>query len=562
LGYGAYVFFGNSNSVSNDNINISVQSNAFTAGGEDYPLLVEIANKNNSPLELVDLVIDYPKSSEDTSAQDSNHVRISLGTIPAGGVKDENVKLVLFGEQGSTNQINISIEYRVEGSNSIFVKSAIYNVSINSTPMDLSVDAPTQVISNQDMKFNVKATLNSTKTMSQVLLKVDYPIGFQFESATPAPSIGNNIWNLGDVAPGSERDISIDGKMVGVFDGDQKVFHVSAGTQSDTDASTIGTLFNSMDYSMMIEKPSIDASLMINGVSQTNYTIDAKTPINAQIHWVNNLNTSISNLKITAKISGDAVDPNTISTAQGFYDSSQNLITWDDNAESSFVQVNPGDSGDLSFSLSSLPLFSATGGIISSPTINIDVSVTGEQAQNGGATTELSNEELSAINLTSDLGLSTEALYYSGPFTNTGPIPPKVGQNTTYTVVWTLSNTANNISNAEVESSLPLWMQFVGPFSPTTEDLTYNSTTKEILWNVGSVPAGTGITEASRSVSFQVKLNPSLSQVGTDPVIINNTALTGHDDFANVDLTVNKGSLDTRLLNDTNFPENGDTVVN
>src|SRR3989344_5279442 len=73
LGYGAYMFFANSNTVSNDNIDISVQSNAFTAGGEDYPLLLQIINRNNSPLLLADLIIEYPKSS-DSSLEDNEHI--------------------------------------------------------------------------------------------------------------------------------------------------------------------------------------------------------------------------------------------------------------------------------------------------------------------------------------------------------------------------------------------------------------------------------------------------------------------------------------------------------
>ncbi len=562
LGYAAYMFFGNSNSVSNDNIDISVLSNAFTAGGEDYPLLVQVTNRNSSPLDLVDLVVEYPKSAGDTLTQDNNHLRISLGTIPAGGVKDENLKLVLFGEQGSTNQIDISLEYRVEGSNAIFVKDTTYNVSINSTPINLSVDAPTEATSNQDITLLVKSTLNSTKTVSGILMKIDYPIGFQFVKANPAPSIGNNVWDLGDIAPGAERDISIDGKMVGVFDGDQKIFNISSGTQSDSDKSSIGVVFNSMQYAVSIKKPSIDANLFVNGVSQSQYAIDTKTPVQGQIRWVNNLDTKINNLKITAKISGNAVDRNTISAVQGFYDSSQNLITWDKNYQSNFLEVNPGDSGAVSFSLSSLPLFSASGGIMSSPTINIDVSITGEQAEDGGIITELSSDDSSVINVISDVGLSTKALYYSGPFTNTGPIPPQAEQKTTYTIVWSLSNTANNISKAEVTSTLPPWARFVGSISPPTEDLTYDDSSQQIIWNVGGIPPGTGITEAERNVSFQVELNPSLSQVGTLPAIINNTILTGHDDFANVDVTVNKTSLDTRLLNDPTFPGNGDRVVN
>ncbi len=561
LGYASYMFFAKSNTVSNDNINISILSNATTAGGEEYPLLLEIVNKNNSPLELVDLVIEYPKSSQSSLSQDNEHLRMSLGTIPAGGIKNENIKIILFGEQGSIRQIKISLEYRVEGSNAIFVKDKFFEVSINSTPINLSIDAPNEMSSNQDINLDIKATLNATKAVSKMLLKLDYPIGFQFIKATPMPSLGNNIWNLGDLAPGAERKISILGKMLDVFDGEEKVFRVWSGSQSPSDKSLIGIVFNSLEHNVLIKKSSIETRLQINDSYSREYAVDTKTPIQGQIRWTNNLETKINDLEIKAKISGNAVNRKTISAGQGFYNSAQDIIIWDKNTQSEFIEINPGDSGNVSFSFSSLSLFSAASGIISSPSINIDVSISGRQVQNGGIVSELSNTESKTIKIISDVGLLAKALYYSGPFTNTGPIPPKVEQKTTYTIVWSLSNTANNISKTQIRSSLPSWIRFIGPFSPQSEDLTYDASTREIIWNVGTLLRGAGITGADKEISFQVEFFPSFSQVDTVPVIVNNTTLTGHDDFANVDVRVNKNSIDTRLLNDSNFPLNGSRVV-
>jgi len=561
LGYASYIFLGNNNTVSNDNIDIFIQSNAFTAGGEDYPLLLQIANRNSSPLLLADLVVEYPKGSNTDSYQDYEHLRLSLGTIPAGGVKNENIKVILFGEQGNSRQIKISLEYRVEGSNAIFVKDKDFDVSINSTPINISLDFPGEVTTNQDVNLGVKVTLNATKALPKVLLKIDYPIGFQFEGASIAPSLGNNIWSFGDLAPGTERDISIKGKMVDVFEGEKKVFHIYSGSQSASDKSMIDVVLNSVDGTLNIKKSSIEAKLFVNGIYQSEYAVDTKSPIQGQIQWKNNLETKVNNLRIYAKISGDIVDRNKIRALPGFYDSSQNLIIWDKDSQSNFAEVNPGDTGVVTFSISPLSLFSSLGDIFSAPSVKVDVSITGEQSQAGSGVTTLNNEESKIIKIISDVGLSNKALYYLGDFKNTGPIPPKVNQKTTYTIVWSLSNTANNISKAQVVSTVPSWIKLVGTISPSSEDVTYNETKREITWVIGGIPSGTGITKKDRSVSFQIEFTPSSSQVGTMPIIMNDTVLTGHDDFTNVDVRVNKASLSTRLLNDANVPENGAKVV-
>ncbi len=558
IGYAIFTFLAGGNTVSNENIDISVLSNAFTAGGEELSLIVEIKNKNNASLDLSDLVVEYPKSSD--GAVNTERIRESLGTIPAGAIKSENIKVTLFGEQGSTRTIKFSLEYRVGGSNAIFVKEKTYDVSISSTPVNISVDSPLEVSPNQDLTLNIKTSLNSTNVAPKMLLRVDYPPGFQFVSANPTPSFGNSVWNLGDLAPGSSHDVSITGKMVDVSDGEQKAFRIYTGSQSDNENSSIGVVFNSTTQTITIKKAFIEAKLFINGAYQREYAIDSKTPIEGAIHWSNNLNSKVNNLEISAKISGNALSRKSVAVDQGVYNSSTDTITWNSTSLSQFKEIGPGESGSVSFSFSTVPLFGGSG-MLSQPSVNMEVSISGIQALEGDAVQNLNNSESKIVRIISDVGFLNKALYYSGPFKNTGPIPPKAENQTTYTIVWSLSNTSNNISKAQVISTLPPWVRFIGTVSPDSEDLTYNSNSKQIIWNIGNLPRGTGIAGPARQVSFQLAFTPSLSQLGTVPVIINDAVLTGHDDFANVDVRVNKTSLDTRLGEDSSFPPSGDRVV-
>jgi hypothetical protein len=555
------MFFAGGNTVSNNNIDIAILGNTFTAGGEELPLQIEITNKNNSALELADLLIEYPKSSSSDLTGETERIRQSLGTIPSGGIKNENVKVTLFGEQGSVRPIKISLEYRVEGSNAIFVKDKPYEVTISSAPIDLAIDAPTDISPNQSITLNIKSTLNATRSASKILIRADYPVGFQFESALPAPSFGNNIWDLGDLSPGAERDIKITGRMIDVFDGEEKTFHVFSGSQSDSDKSIIGIVFNSLGHTLQVKKPFIETRLVINGQDERVYAVDSNTAISGEIRWTNNLDTKVSDLEVRAKISGNALNRKTINAKQGYYNSSIDTIIWDKNSDSKLAEVNPGDTGSLGFSVSPLSLYSGVGGMLVEPVINVDISISAKQPMEGNDIKSVDNSDSKIIRVISNVGLATKILYYSGAFTNKGAIPPKVEKETTYTVVWTLSNTANNVSGTEVRSKLPSWVRFIGPISPPSEDLIYDALTREVVWNVGALPKGTGITDGEKEVSFQIGFTPSLSQVDTSPMLIGDTTLTGHDDFANVGVRVNKPSLDTFLRDDSSFAGTGGKVV-
>ncbi len=560
MSYASYIFFVKSNTVSGDNIDISVLGNSFSAGGEELSLIIGITNKNNSHLELVDLVIEYPRGSSGDLSQDTEKLRESLGNIPSGGVKNENVKIILFGEQGSIQPVKISVEYRVEKSNAFFVKEKIYNVSINSAPVNLLVEAPTNASANQDILLGVKVKLNIDKSQ-KTLVKIDYPTGFKFISAKPEPSFGNNIWNLGDLKPGVEQNISIIGRMTEVFDGEEKNFHIVSGSQSDSDKTALGIIFSTLQHTILIKKPFIQAQIFIDGLYKSEYASYPESSIRGEIRWTNNLSTKIRDLEIKAKISGNAFDFKKTSASQGLYDSLENLITWNKGTINGFTEINPNSSGSVFFNLSTLPLFSNNQGIISDPSINVEVSISGQQLLENEGVTNLSNSESKNIKIISDVGFAAKAIYYSEPLVNSGPIPPKVGEKTTYTVVWTISNTSNDISKLQINSSLPQWIEFVDLISGPDDNFYYNPSKREIIWNIDKFKKGVGAIKKEKEVIFQIAFTPVFSQIGTLPILINDASLTGFDDFAKVDIRINKMPLSTRLVNDPSFPVNADRVV-
>ncbi len=542
VGYLLFNFFIKGNNVSNDNIEIAVFGNTFTGGGEELPLIVEITNKNPLPLELADLVIEYPKGSAvDNAGEEIARLRKSLGVVKAGEVKSETIKVALFGETGSIHQIKIALEYRLEGSNAIFLKDKAYEVTINSTPVNLSIDAPQDAIEDQEFTLNVKATLNETKEIpNNLTLKLDYPFGFEFVSSNPSPEVGNNIWNLASLKPGEEFNVEIKGRMVDVFEGEEKIFHASAGPEKTNDKSELGVVFNSFRHSLFIKKPFVETKLFVNSEYKKEYAVSTKSAIIGVIEWTNNLKTSVNDLEIKAKFSGNAYNPRNIKVEPGFFDSKSNTIIWDKNIDETFTEISSGKSGNISFTLSPSSVFGANGNLLVDPTINVEITVLGKQTESGSALKNLDIVENKTIKLISDLSLITKSSYTGGPFKNTGPYPPKPEEETTYTITFSVANTTNNISKAKLVTSLPPRVSYKNLISPKDEKLTFDAVTRELVWDIGTIPRETGLSGAKKEISFQVSYTPSLSEVDLIPTLVNKSTLTGHDDFANVDLRVER----------------------
>jgi len=536
LGFAFYKFSNNNSSVSSDKIDIQVIGNSFTKGGDELPLQIEIANNNNASLELANLIIEYPKGADDSTADVMRLPRDSIGTIKSGERVIRNINVKLFGEEKSIRNIKISLEYHPEGSNAIFTKDKYYPVTISLAPLSLNIDSPTNAISNQPISFKITATLNTSLPDSNPILQVTYPNNFVFDSAIPAPSLGNSVWDLSSLSTTNPITVLVTGRLIGQ-DGDEQVFHVYAGTTNGTDQGVVSVVYSSILQKVLITKPFLDARILVNGQDQTEYVVPGGGIVNAEIDWANNLPTLVTDAQIIVTLSGNVFDKSTVKPNNGFYDSANNQIIWDKNSISTLSEINPGESGTVTFSFTPSSLVGLST-VIKNPQISIQVSIKGRQPQLGSTYNDINNFSEKVVKILSDFQIASSASYTGGS------IPPKAETETTYTVTWTLSNSANNINQAQARSALPIYVKWVGLPQGVNDNLTYNEVTREVIWNIGSVLPNTGIN-SNRETSFLISLKPSLTQVGSVPQLMKEIYLSGMDSFANTLIKSVQGPIST-----------------
>lgn len=552
--FGGYMFFAGSNTVSADNIDINVLGNAFTSGGEELPLKIQVVNRNNVALEYGDLVLEYQKGSGSTESLQTD--RFDVGTVPAGGMVEKLLSLTLFGQQGTTRDVNITLDYRVKGSSAIFVKQKPYVVNISSTPVNLVIDGPDVTNSNQEISFNITTSLNTESAVKDMMVVVNYPPGFDFKSADPEPTFSDNIWSLGDLAKGAEKDIRINGVIV-AEPGEQRAFNIFTGTADPKNEQEIGTQFNYQDYIIAIQKPFLDLAFAVNGSEDTEVGITNNDFADGKITFKNNLESKITDVEITAKFSGNAFDMNSVRQSGGFYDSTKQTIVWNSQTDPDLAKIDPGDKGELNFKFKPI---SFSGSNLKDPQVNVEVSVKGRQPALGNQFLDITNYVKKTVKYLTQLQINGQTLYKSGPFVNTGPLPPTPGTPTTYTISWSVANTTSRVTNAKARTTLPLYVDWVGAVSPNDQNVTYNSGTREVLWDIGTLEGGVGLSSSPRQVYFQVKLNPSGSQSGGVPNLILDTVLTAKDSFSGKDISRSIQALSTRLNRDSNYNPTNDAV--
>lgn len=554
VGFGLMMFYGGRTTVSADNIDITILGNAFVSGGEDLPLKIELTNRNNVSLEYSDLILEYQQGSG--TSEELRSDRTTVGSIPAGGKVDKLVTLKLFGQQGTTRDVHVTLEYRVKGSSAIFVKEKLYVVNISSTPVNLVVDGPDVTNTNQDISFTITESLNTEDAVQGMMLVVSYPPGFDFKSATPEPTFSNNIWDLGDLAKGAEKSITING-VIAADAGEERAFNIYTGTKDPDDEQRIGTQFNSEDYIIAIEKPFLDLALKVNGSDAAEVVGIPGQTAEGEVVIENDFDSKVTDVEISAKFSGTAFDPSTVQVSGGFYDPIRQEITWNGETTNALKNIDPGDHMELQFHFKPLPFSNSS---IQTPAIDIAVSIKGRQPSVGNQFTEIDNFLKKKVKYGSSLQINGNALYHSGPIVNSGPLPPVPGSATTYTIVWNVVNTTSRITNAKARATLPSYVDWTDKVSPSNASINYNPSNREVVWDIGTIDPYVGLSSAPKTAYFQVRLNTSGSQSGSSPRLILDTVLTGKDAFTNQDVSRSMGAVTTGLNLDSNYNAENDVV--
>lgn len=541
--------------VSPNKVLISADGLLSLAGGEEMNLNIRILNKNKIDLADSELLVEYPAGTRSASNVNEELTRLSetLGNISANGTATKNIKAILFGEKDSVQNIKVSVRYRTKGSDAVFTtKPKDIPVTISSSPINLAVSYPQEVNSGQSIDMAISVSSNSNSVIQDMLVKINYPLGFVFKSAEPAPAYGNNIWRVGDLKSKEKKVIDVKGTVEGL-DNEEKSFDISAGVANSDDERKIGVNFVTTLGKITFKKPFIGLNVLINGSDEKDYVSKIGQQLQGQISLDNNLPVNINNAKVSIKLSGPIMNKSQVSAGDGgFYRSLDNTITWDKNGLPSLAQINSGGGSSLFFGFSSVAYSSNLITTFKNAEMTVDVNVTGD-VKSDTLPSQVTSTFSKKIKIATELLLNTRLLYSTGPFKNSGPIPPKADNQTTYTVNWLVTNTFNDASGAVVKATLPPYVDWLGAHYPENEKISYNEDDRSITWEIGDVKYGAGFTSVSKEVSFQVGLTPSKNQVGGVPVVINEMTLTGKDNFTGKDVGVVRTALTTRISTDPKY---------
>ena len=479
--------------------------------GQEVIYTVKYKNNGNVRLENPILIFEYPGGAVFLDG-DSRRVTQQLEDIYPGQERTIEFPVRLFGKKNEVKEAKAQITYTPKNLTGRFSAETTASTVISFVPLNFELDLPSRIESGQEFEFSLNYFSNSEYPLSNMRISIDYPDGFTFKNASPAP-VGDSEWSLSLVNRAEGGRITITGSLEGELN-EAKIFRARIGSWEDGDF----TLFKESVRGVEIAVPQLIISQRVN--DEVRFIASSGDTLHYEISFKNVSDKNLENLFLVINLDSRSLDLSTLKATYGTPQQGGKSILWESRDVGRLRFLGRGDEGIVEFWVDVLEEWEQ----LSSQDKDFSIITT----------VVLSDirEEFRVL-VSAKLAIEQTGRFQDDVFGNQGPLPPQAGTSTTYTITWTASNLYSDVQNVKVKASLAQGVVLSGNIFPQDSSLVYDSVSREVVWDAGDIVAGAGTFGPAASVAFQVSFTPQEFHIGTTPELISEARITGDDIFTN-----------------------------
>lgn len=535
-------------SYSGNNINLEIKAPFTISSGDNIDYQIKLTDNEGVSLTNAKLTVNFPDgfifinsnlpAQEATTGQNPKLKTWQINDIFPGQTQLLDINGTLIGAIGSNQVMSAALSYTPANFSSEFEKTNSFSTQINDSLAAITSEYTTQVANDEITEIKIKLDNKSNDLpLTDLEADLNFPAEFSLmeiqllnsgqsakpldakslSAAKPVPS--PQVTAISGLLPQEEKTIIYRGK-----------FKVAATKNIDLNwqlklKGPTGDYLVQQDNKLSFE--------VINGELLTNLIIQGSNQDKA-VNYGDNLNYLLSienksqktlgDLKVRAVIDSPLIDWNSLTDSNKGVQT-DNQILWTPDQIPGLANLLPGDEINISFQLKLKNLADLAN---VNPENLLTKSYFETQVNKiNNADNQLQAESNTIVNqLNTDLAISSEGRYF-GPNSETlgsGPLPPIVGQKTTYKIFWKLTNSLHDISNIIVKAKLPDYVNYESQENLSTGDLTTNKN-NEVVWQISGIPSS--VHEAT--ATFSISLTPSSSDAGKILTLLQEGALTATD---------------------------------
>lgn len=569
IGFGAYYYVIYGKGTDSTDVGVSISADNAVSAGEEFAYTINYANQEYVSLKNVNLKVDYPDNfvfidADPAPSTDNNSWDLSKINQRSSGVIKIRGKII--DKAGATEVLlahftytpeNFSSEFKKENSNTITVKDTGFAVSFDysstalvSQPEDIALNFK-PLDENYLPEFTIRMEKDGNVQLGDTVVNRGVPAKDNGNSlvAVKEKNIPNDIWDISGLQK-KEEMMEINYRVNQKTSDTQTIklfFEATAGGKKYT--------FLEQDIPIEVMKSDLNLNIILNG-ARIDQPVDFGQKLNYSIVYSNKGEASMKDVVIMAVLDSDFLDWTSLSDKNNGREMG-NTITWTKNEIPALAQVDVGEQGTIDFNISILPFKEGDLGKNFAVTSYSQYAVGGldklGQASSTASSTSLNNFDnrsntiQSTIN--SDLGFSEQVRYFDEnnlPVGN-GPLPPAVGETTSFKVYWDLTNNLHDLDNVQVQTVLPAGVEWNTHNRTSVGTLSYDQSNNTVTWAIGRLP----ITVFRADAEFNIALTPGEDSRNKIVVLLSGSKVDALDLKTNANLEKTSIPKTTKLEDDS-----------
>lgn len=503
------------------------------AGGE---VIYRIQILNQDPAKLVDmnleLVYDDGLSyvSSSPKAENLSGTNYSVPDLASGQNAVVIVKVLAQGSVNDEKRIVARLRYKFDNFNSGFTEEVDHTTRLVAANVILDFSGPTDVNVGEQVTYNLSYRNTSNRTIDNGRIKITYPSGFKFGSSDPTSSLGNDVWNLGSLAPNQAGKISFQGTI-----GNSEIGQSYNLTAEFLVPDESGTYFtqSSTTYNLETSSQPLSVEARVSSSSAGGIVRPGAT-VSVDLSFQNNSNVVHTGLQLLADIQSISIVSGSIKAESGF--TQDQLVTWNGSSSPALEQLAVGGKGTVKVQ------FAIANPATSTDSKNLTIKIVPRIKSNQN--TQLIEGEPVELKISSPSSLTGSVTYVSGA------TPPKVAQQSSYKVRLALKNSSNDYRNGILTALIPVGVNLDQNSITASEKslVKFDAATGRITWELGQLLAHSGSLRPERVLEFTVNTTPSSSQAGKAIEVLRGIEFTAVDDFTLENIKQTPQDLSTSSL--------------
>ncbi len=522
--------------------------------GTPFAAIVHFENSSSAVMKDMSISLALPDNVAALGSPPQQRiVTQSIGDIGVGTLSKEEFELIIFGDANTVRLLEAHIQY--ESLNSRFEKSVRKEIAVQPSRFTLSVDAPKTVFNDENFETVISYKNTSDTILSDLELYVEFPANFKIKESTLKPTEGNAVWRLGELLRGSEGEITITGSLVGLDD-------VEFDIRAEVRAPFLGEVYaiNETLAHVSLAPSPISIEILLNGKKE--YIARVGDTLNYSFIYRNNTEIGLRDAVLRVQLIGEMFDMTAVQ-AKGSVNRVSNTITWSASNTPGLRTIPIGGSGSVNVAIGVKDIFSIARLNDKDFMLKVDARIESPTVRDS----RVADRTVGIAKFESKIAGQTEIdarAYFrdaASGFLNEGPMPPQVGQPTQFSVHWIVRNYSTDIQTAIVRAGLPSNVQWINNSSSNDASKPrYDENTREVIWEIGGIPATRGVLSLPIEGVFQIEATPSESARGSYVPLLNDAILTAYDTFTNTIITDTAPRITTELPDDGTVGQGGGIV--